>query len=205
MLNTKKTTHIAFTLLLITVLSLLISCIYSNDHLYSDFASNSSTSSTSSSLSDSNNTHQDDANLSNYDKMWIRFQNFIADNPYDKWLEFEKSEGMLTVKGMYGDYLKYWFAEYEFTLEYAKIFYENCDEYLSWKKDNEEWLQITRKLLNKEMNRFNDQMHQLEVMIPYSELIRQKVIDTKYFLYTLENDTASEITEYTSLQWKNIE
>ena len=36
------------------------------------------------------------------------------------------------------------------------------------------------------MNSFMGTMDQLEVIIPHCELVRQKVIDTKYFLYKLE-------------------
>ena len=141
--------------------------------------------------------------LSPHEMEYARFHNFVLNNIYDRWLKIQEKEGILPVREMYGEYLKYWYGEFEFTLEYAKELFENEDEYLVWKADNEEWLKITRELLNKEVNNFTDEMHRLEVIIPYSQLVRQKVIDTKYFLYILESDTTEEITDYISLKWKN--
>lgn len=140
--------------------------------------------------------------LSATEKEYVRFQNFVDWNIYDRWLELKISEGVDSLSWIYGEYLKNWYAEFEFTLEYAKDLFENEEEYLVWKSKNEEWLKITRELLNREVNQFTDEMHRLEIIIPYSELIRQKVIDTKYFLYTLENDTVNDIDDYISLQWK---
>ena len=140
--------------------------------------------------------------LSATEKEYVRFQNFVDWNIYDRWLELKISEGVDSLTWIYGEYLKNWYAEFEFTLDYAKDLFENEEEYLIWKSKNEEWLKITRELLNKEVNQFTDEIHRLEIIIPYSELIRQKVIDTKYFLYTLENDTVKDINDYISLQWK---
>lgn len=140
--------------------------------------------------------------LSSSEKEYVRFQDFVNWNIYDRWLVLKTAEGVDPLSWVYGEYLKYWYAEYEFTLEYAKELFENEDEYLVWKSENEEWLEITRELLNKEVNQFTDEMHRLEIIIPYSKSIRQKVIDIKYFLYILENDTINEVTEYISLQWK---
>ena len=140
--------------------------------------------------------------LSATEKEYVRFQNFVDWNIYDRWLELKISEGVDSITWIYGEYLKNWYAEFEFTLDYAKDLFENEEEYLIWKSKNEEWLKITRELLNKEVNQFTDEMHRLEVIIPYSDLVRQKVIDTKYFLYILENNTTEKITDYISLKWK---
>lgn len=142
--------------------------------------------------------------LSATEKEYVRFRDFVDWNIYDRWLELKISEGVDSLTWIYGEYLKNWYAEFEFTLDYAKDLFENEEEYLVWKSKNEEWLKITRELLNKEVNQFTDEMHRLEIIIPYSELIRQKVIDIKYFLYTLENDTVNKITDYISLQWKQM-
>lgn len=141
--------------------------------------------------------------LSSSEKEYVRFQDFVNWNGYDRWLALKISEGVDPLSWVYGEYLKKWYEEFEFTLEYAKELFDNEDEYLVWKADNEEWLKITRELLNKEVNNFTDEMHRLEVIIPYGELVRQKVIDIKYFLYILENDTTEEIANYISLKWKN--
>lgn len=140
--------------------------------------------------------------LSSSEKKYVRFQDFVNWNGYDHWLALKIAEGVDSLSWIYGEYLKSWYTEFEFTLEYAKELFENEDEYLAWKVDNEEWLKITRELLKKETSHFADEMHRLEIIIPYSKLIRQKVIDTKYFLYTLESDTTEEITNYVSLKWK---
>lgn len=140
--------------------------------------------------------------LSAPEKEYVRFQNFVNWNGYDHWLALKIAEGVDSLSWVYGEYLKYWYEEFEFTLEYAQQLFKNEDEYLVWKAENEEWLKITRELLNKEVNQFTDEMHRLEVIIPYSDLVRQKVIDTKYFLYILENNTTEKITDYISLKWK---
>ena len=140
--------------------------------------------------------------LSPAEMKYARFHNFVLNNTYDKWLKIKEEEGILPVREMYGEYLKYWYSEFEFTLECAKELFKNEDEYFSWKAENEEWLKTTKELLKKEVNNFTDEMHRLEVIIPYSELVRQKVIDTKYFLYILESNTTEEITNYISLKWK---
>ena len=140
--------------------------------------------------------------LSSYEKEYVKFQDFVNWNGYDHWLTLKIAEGVDPLRWVYGEYLKYWYEEFEFTLEYAKELFENEDEYLAWKLENEKWLEITKELLKKEVNNFTDEMHRLEVIIPYSDLVRQKVIDTKYFLYILENNTTEKITDYISLKWK---
>ena len=110
---------------------------------------------------------------------------------------------------IYSDYIKFWIAEYESTLEYANDFFNDEENYLSWKSDNEAWLELTRELYRKEVNNFDAQMERLEITIPYAKLIRQKVIDTKYFLYQLEINekimSGDVSDEYVALKWKSIE
>ena len=149
------------------------------------------------------------SNVSSYDENWNRFQNFVADNTYDIWLENVLNAGIEMPWYIYSDYLKFWIAEYEFTLEYAKDFFDDEESYLSWKAENEAWLELTRELYKKEVSNFDAQMERLEITIPYAKLIRQKVIDTKYFLYQLEINEKMIYSdfgdEYVSLQWKGIE
>ena len=150
-----------------------------------------------------------DSNLSSYDENWNRFQNFVADNSYDIWLEAELNEGIKMPWYIYSDYIKFLIAEYEFTLEYAKNFFDHEENYLSWKFDNEAWLELTCELYRKEISNFDAQMERLEITIPYSKLIRQKVIDIKYFLYQLEINEKIMVgdvsDEYVALKWKSIE
>ena len=149
------------------------------------------------------------SNTSSYDKNWDRFQDFVVDNPYDIWLEAELNEGIEMPWYIYSDYIKFWIAEYESTLEYANDFFNEEENYLSWKSDNEAWLELTRELYRKEVNNFDAQMERLEITILYAKLIRQKVIDTKYFLYQLEINEKIMVgdvsDEYVALKWKSIE
>lgn len=151
----------------------------------------------------------DYSNTSSYDKNLNRFQDFVADNPYDIWLENVLNQGIEMPWYIYTDYIKFWIAEYEFTLEYAKDFFDDEEYYLSWKADNEAWLELTRELYKKEVSNFDAQMERLEITIPYAKLIRQKVIDTKYFLYQLEINekimSGDFSDEYVALKWKGIE
>lgn len=145
--------------------------------------------------------------LSPAEMKYARFHNFVLNNIYDRWLKIQEEEGILPLREMYGEYLKYWYGEFEFTLEYAKELFENEEEYLLWKSDNEEWLKVTKDLLKKESSSFTDEMHRLEIIIPYSELIRQKIIDMKYFLYQIELEKkinfGDNSEKFISLQWNN--
>ena len=157
----------------------------------------------------SNDATPDDSSSSSYDENWNRFEDFVAENPYDIWLEAELNEGIEMPWYIYSDYLKFWIVEYEFTLEYARDFFDDEENYLSWKADSESWLELTRELCRKEASNFDAQMERLEVTISYSKLISQKVIDTKYFLYRLEINekiiTGDLSDEYVSLAWKGIQ
>ena len=174
-----------------------------------DIDSNSTTSTTNVSTTTSNNATPDDSSSSSYDKNWNRFQDFVVDNPYDIWLEAELNEGIEMPWYIYSNYIKFWIAEYESTLEYARDFFDNEENYISWKSNNEAWLEITRELYRNEVSNYDAQMERLEITIPYAKLIRQKVIDTKYFLYQLEINekimSGDFSDEYVALKWKGIE
>ena len=115
------------------------------------------------------------------------FQETVNDNVYDKWLEKEKSEASRSDKDIYADYWKFWKSELLFTVEKAKPLFNDVDEYDNWKSNLEQWLVTTQEILKAEMSICNVTMCQLEVIIPYCKLIRQKTIDTKYFCYSIEN------------------
>ena len=174
-----------------------------------DIDSNSTTSTTNVSTTTSNNATPDDSSSSSYDKNWNRFQDFVVDNPYDIWLEAELNEGIEMPWYIYSNYIKFWIAEYESTLEYARDFFDNEENYISWKSNNEAWLEITRELYRNEVSNYDAQMERLEMTSPYAKLIRQKVIDTKYFLYQLEINekimSGDFSDEYVALKWKGIE
>lgn len=201
----KKILPIILSILILVLALQFVSC----DDADSDSTTTTTTSTTTVTTTTSNNATPDDSSSSSYDKNWNRFQDFVADNPYDIWLEAELNEGIEMPWYIYSDYIKFWIAEYEFTLKYAKNFFDDEENYLSWKSDNEAWLELTRELYRKEVSNFDAQMERLEITIPYSKLIRQKVIDTKYFLYQLEINekimSGDFSDEYVALKWKGIE
>lgn len=124
---------------------------------------------------------------------YSKFQASVDSNVYDKWLEEKLDEGIEAPKNIYANYLKLWKKEFELTIEEGKDIITSPDKYEAWKNNLEQWLLSASQILNTEMNELLGSMTQLEVIIPHCELVRQKVIDTKYFLYQLEiQNTALE-------------
>ena len=133
-----------------------------------------------------------------------RFDEAVNNNEYDKWLEKVSNEGIMSLNQIYGKYCSYWKNELDFTVAKAKILFKNQEDYLIWKEDLSSWLEITQKAYQNESDQMDVSMNRLEISIPYSKLIRQKVIDVKYFCYILEcnvinNDSDNPI----GLQWAN--
>ena len=115
------------------------------------------------------------------------FNNVIDQNVYDKWLKINLSTDDRMPKAIYADYLALWKTELSFAIENGKDLFDSSDEYEQWKSLLEEWRILTQEILKIEMNiLWPAQMEQLEVIIPHCQLIRQKVIDVKYFLYYRE-------------------
>ena len=120
------------------------------------------------------------------DDPYEKFQLEVELNICDKWLDKKLSEGVEAPKNIYADYLKIWKDEMTYAIEKAEKLFDDHNEYEKWKTDLEQWMYYSSEILKREMNSFMGTMDQLEVIIPHCELVRQKVIDTKYFLYKLE-------------------
>ncbi len=136
-------------------------------------------------------------------KFYRIFQESINSNSYDKWLKAELSKANRPDKEIYAEYLAFWKNELTFTIEYGKSLFDDVDIYNQWKYNLEQWVLFSQETLKLEMNSFDATMPQLEVIIPYCELIRQKVIDTKYFLYYLEFETTRNNREIV-INWSSI-
>lgn len=111
------------------------------------------------------------------------FNDLIAENPYDKWLNNELAKGERAEKVIYAEYLAFWKDELLHTVEDGKSFFKEEEEYTQWKDHILQWLESSQEILKLEMNMMYYSLAQLEVIIPYCEMIRQKAIDTKEFIY----------------------
>lgn len=116
-------------------------------------------------------------------KQYQYFYRSVEENPYDKWLKNELEKGERAEKTIYAEYLAYWKDELVFTIESGEVIFDDKEQYEQWKSDIQQWLIISQNILKNEMNMMNYSLGQLEVIIPYCEMIRQKAIDAKQFLY----------------------
>ena len=133
-----------------------------------------------------------------------KFQTAVNANVYDEWYEAALKTDSMPISQIYGKYCTYWKNEFDFTIEKAKVLFEDESTYLQWKQDLYAWLEITQKAYQNEMTLMDVAMNRFEIMSPYCNLIRQKVIDTKYFLYVLEcNVIHNHPTAPIGLQWAN--
>lgn len=129
------------------------------------------------------------------------FQSFIEDCPYDKQLQTELENGVLSISEMYSNYLQKWTDEMTFTIENAKSLFQNAEEYAEWMKKKEAWLNTTLQSLNIESDQFLAELQRGELLLSTANLIRQNALDTKYFCYLLEVENG-EINQFASLKWK---
>ena len=154
-----------------------------------DFTTDGETDTNTESSEDSSET-EEETSLSPQEIEYKKFQDSVDSNVYDKWLEEKLAEGINSPNNIYAKYLALWKNELSYTIEGGSSLFENSSKYETWKTNLEEWLNYTSTTLRLEMNQFFGSMEQLEVIIPHCELVRQKVIDTKYFLYKLEIQNA---------------
>lgn len=129
------------------------------------------------------------------------FYESINKNPYDQWLDSQLSEGIRAEKKIYAEYLSFWENELLFSIENGKILFDNPEEYNQWKTSIQQWLIMTKETLKIEIKSFNATLPQLEVIISYCEIIRQKAIDTKFFLYRLEYEIVAEGDIEIPIKW----
>lgn len=152
---------------------------------------------------DSDETTSNNTNDSPQLEFYRTFQETINSNAYDKWLKAELSKANRSDKEIYAEYLAFWKNELTFTIECGKSLFDDVDAYNQWKYNLEQWVVFSQETLKLEMNSFDATMPQLEVIIPHCELIRQKVIDTKHFLYYLEFETTGNNREI-DINWSPI-
>ena len=131
-------------------------------------------------------------------KQYQYFYKAIEENPYDKWLKNELEKGERAEQAIYAEYLAFWKDELAFTMENGKVIFEDKEQYEQWKSAMEQWLVVSQDILKVEMHMMNFSLGQLEVIIPYCEMVRQKAIDTKQFLYYYQ-------IYHTSTPYTNIE
>ncbi len=131
-------------------------------------------------------------------KQFQYFYRAVDENPYDKWLKNELEKGERAEKTIYAEYLAFWKDELTFTIESGEVIFDDKEQYEQWKSDIQQWLVISQDVLKTEMNMMNYSLGQLEVIIPYCEMVRQKVIDTKQFLYYYQ--VYNTLTPYTNIE-----
>ena len=134
------------------------------------------------------------------DREYQVFYDCINENPYDKWLKNELEKGERAEKTIYAEYLAFWKDELVFTIESGEVIFDNKEQYKQWKSNIQQWLVISQEILKTEMDMMNCSLGQLEVIIPYCEMVRQKVIDTKQFLYYYQ--VYNTFTPYTNIEIK---
>lgn len=181
-----------------------ISCNKSKNKFWDN--SNSANSDSQGVQNDSDNNTAQEGSLNSIDKnedsiQMQQFQYFhenIDKNPYDQWLKNELAKGEHAEKDIYSEYLAYWSGELAFTIENGQELFNDKNLYGQWKNGIEEWLINSREILKVEMNMMNCSLGQLEVIIPYCEMVRQKVIDTKEFLYYYQ--VYNEFIDYTNIE-----
>ena len=218
----KKT--VAFTIILCTLLSSLAGCNDSKDNDLSNIDTTAEQTTVVETEEDTSVETEQETTLDNFneetteenktnisdsiqDDEYSKFQASVDSNVYEKWLEEKWNEGIEAPKNIYATYLKLWKNELAFTIEYGKDVLDDDEKYESWKANLEQWLTYTSQTLTLEMNQLLGTMTQLEVIIPHCELVRQKVIDTKYFLYQLEIQNAvfndpTVSTPEVSVKWR---
>lgn len=117
------------------------------------------------------------------DEKYKFFCDCIDENPYDKWLKNELDKGERAEKTIYAEYLGLWKDELVFTIESSEALFDDKEQYEQWESNMQQWFVISQEILKTEMDMMNYSLAQLEVIIPYCKMIRQKTIDTKQFLY----------------------
>lgn len=171
-------------LLCLIILLVTVSC-DKDDKTYVEMSHNNNSADEIQSLQkiSDNGSGQPENNESIQTKQYKYFYKAIDENPYDKWLKSELEKGERAEKTIYAEYLAFWKDELVFTIESGEAIFGDNEQYKQWKSDIQQWLVSSQEILKNEMDMMNCSLAQLEVIIPHCEMVRQKVIDTKKFLY----------------------
>ena len=132
------------------------------------------------------NIKKETVTVHSQEEMYKKFRESVDSNYYDKWLEEELSECLRSEKAIYAEYLNFWKTELLLTIDAGQYLFDDQEAFKEWKNDLEEWLSSTTEALRIEVNLLLGTIPQLDSIIPCCELIRQKAIDTKFFLYQLD-------------------
>lgn len=147
-------------------------------------AENSDTTTESEDVND--NIKKETVTVHSQEEMYKKFQESVDSNYYDKWLEEELSECSRSEKEIYAEYLNFWKTELLLTIDAGQYLFDDQEAYKEWKNCLEEWLSSTTEALRVEVNLLLGTIPQLDSIIPCCKLVRQKAIDTKFFLYQLD-------------------
>lgn len=126
------------------------------------------------------------------------FSSAIQENPYDQWLKNEWEKGERAEKTIYAEYLAFWNDEFAYTIESCKMIFEDDEQYEQWSNYMRQWLAASQEALKSEMDVMNVSLAQLEVILPYCKMVRQKTIDMKHFLYYYQ--VYNTLTPYTDIE-----
>ena len=116
------------------------------------------------------------------------FWEMVDQNPYDKWLNQTLAEGIMPEKQIFFTYVGFWKAELQAAIQSGESLFDDANLYNQWKTGLEQWLDSAQAALRAEMEVLHFTIPQLESIIPHCRLVRQKVLDTKFFLFYYERD-----------------
>ena len=151
---------------------------------------------------DKSNDNTDD--ISPQIERFLKFQEAVDSNKYDKWLNEAEAAGELPLGIMYSEYSRFWVREFNYSLTVAESLFDDPETYLLWKSSLEEWLETTTDVIRIESQLVWGQIQEAEILFNKCQLIREKVIDIKYFCYLYEETKDNEnLDTYIGLKWAN--
>lgn len=154
-------------------------------------------------IDNSINSEIEDKNSSPQLEIFEIFQDKVISNIYDEWLNQSLANGQELTE-CYAKYSRFWENEFNYSITIAESLFVDSESYLQWKNELEIWLETTTNIVRIESNQAQGQVARLEIIIEKSKLIREKVIDIKYFCYVLEHSKLDvTIDNPIGLQWLN--
>ena len=139
------------------------------------------------------------------------FTEQVENNRYDAWLKEQLDNGVMPTPHLYGQHLTYWRLELAFTLEHAKQHFDDEKEYWNNGRTEEEynllkssleaWEKATMEAVYIEMNFFRATLERVNIAARTNDLIRQKVLDTKFLIYQLAGSQAYD-PDLVTVDWR---
>lgn len=125
-----------------------------------------------------------------YLELYNEFQTRTKNNTYDKWLETKLKEGTESHIAIYEKYIEMWRDELSFTIQTGEVLFADSSQYDDWKNRINDWFDSMYHLIETEFKLIGyDEPGKLIVISTHAISIRQKVLDTKYFLYQKAYDS----------------